>query len=84
MADKSCTKVDSDEMVNLQPGARRVSYSNVVTVNVYSLESLPKGIRKDLNKVALLIYLYMLQGIPLGNKRSNKITFLTDNRLIYI
>ena len=27
----------------------------------------PSNVKKDLNKIVLLVYLYFLQGIPLGN-----------------
>ncbi len=66
MTEESCNNDDSEVKMKLYQGSRRVSYADVVSIKVYSLESLPQGIRRDLRKVALLIYLYFLQGIPLG------------------
>ena len=64
---------ESDVKIKLNPNQnhRRVSISEIVQVIevVDSEETISQevpGIRKDLKKVMLLIYLYFLQGIPLG------------------
>jgi hypothetical protein len=64
--------------VTLVLGKRRVSISEKVTIYETSVDSRTQstisetnkekmGARKDSKKIVLLIYLYCLQGIPLGN-----------------
>jgi len=63
---QTMTEISSCNFDDSEPDSRRVSIAEVVSIKVSPLENHPQGIRIDLRKVALLIYLYFLQGIPLG------------------
>lgn len=68
--------IEANKSVQVGTGKRRVSIAEKVTIyetsvadtNTQSSGSVvvPTGARKDLKKIMLLIFLYTLQGIPMG------------------
>lgn len=70
--------IEAHQSVQLGAGKRRVSIAENVTIyetsvadtNTHSSGSVaePTGARKDLKKIMLLIFLYTLQGIPMGER----------------